>query len=356
MIKKSVIIILFLINTSLGFTLDPVVLNEIYNPNKIEIFNEKLYIAQETSFFIYSLKDLSFIKKFGRKGEGPGELVFSPFVFNDIINIDDKLFVQGEKKIIYFSENGEFINELKKNRKYFKISPFGKNFVIREMSDKINGQFLISIKLIDPAGNELKNIYVQKTLLKSTNNGNKQILPIITDTPQFTIYKNRLYVDTSDKRFKIDVYDEKCIKVGSILYKHTPIKISEYDKKKALEEIKNDKTIRAAVKKTGGWEIFKKRYSFIFPESFPVIKDFLIDQDKIYVQTYEKKNGKTVYIIMSIDGNYEKTIRLPNMEPVPFTAILVGQDVRLYKFYNNKFYYLRNNDEDETWKLYNISL
>lgn len=80
--SKILLIAFFLLTSiSLLFPREPVVLEEIYSPNKIKVFNNKLYIAQETTLFIYSLKDLSLIKKFGRKCEGPGEVVFSPFFF-----------------------------------------------------------------------------------------------------------------------------------------------------------------------------------------------------------------------------------------------------------------------------------
>ena len=48
-------------------------LPEIINPASITVDNNHIYITDFPSVYIYSLKDCHLIKKFGRRGEGPGE-------------------------------------------------------------------------------------------------------------------------------------------------------------------------------------------------------------------------------------------------------------------------------------------
>ena len=348
MFKKLFIVLLLLLNTGIAFSTEPVVLNEIYSPNKIEIYNGKLYVAQETSFFIYSMKDLKLIKKFGRKGEGPGELTPSPYIFNDISNVQKNIFVQSEKKVIYFSDNGSFIREAKKNRKYFKMLPFGKNYVINHLEDDAKRNSFISISLMDKNYKLIKNIYKQEKPVITGRRSGVQNLPMLTDNPQFAVYKDHLYVETSNKGYVFEIYNLNGEKIKTLANMIKPVAINDKDKARTLNSLKNDKTIRAAAKDSGGWENFKKRYNFIFPEFFPMISDFVIDSNKIYIQTFEIKENKTKYIIMDLKGKIIKTVFLPTMADIPFTAILVGQVVRLFKIYNGKFYYLKDNEKDES--------
>ena len=54
------------------------VLPELQRPNMVLADSKQLYVADGASVLIYSLKDLKLRKKFGRKGEGPGEFKVSP--------------------------------------------------------------------------------------------------------------------------------------------------------------------------------------------------------------------------------------------------------------------------------------
>ena len=83
---------------------------------------------------------------------------------------------------------------------------------------------------------------------------------------------------------------------------------------------------------------------------------FLIEQDRIYIQTYTRVGRKTKYIILDLKGKLLKEVFLPTMDDIPFTAILVGQDVRLYEIQNGKFYYLKNNMENESWEFNVINI
>lgn len=42
-------------------------------PSAIEADQYRLFIVEDTSILIYSLEDFKLLKKFGRKGQGPGE-------------------------------------------------------------------------------------------------------------------------------------------------------------------------------------------------------------------------------------------------------------------------------------------
>ena len=50
-----------------------VILPHVNGPNNIAVDEEKIYITQRATIYIYSRNDYRFIGRFGKKGEGPGE-------------------------------------------------------------------------------------------------------------------------------------------------------------------------------------------------------------------------------------------------------------------------------------------
>ncbi len=104
-------ILLFFLAISLSFSgKDSIELSEITSPDGLFINNKYVYISQGTDIFQYSKNDFKLKKKFGRKGEGPGE--FKGRV--DYINIlPENLLISSRDKISYFTKNGGFIKEIK---------------------------------------------------------------------------------------------------------------------------------------------------------------------------------------------------------------------------------------------------
>ena len=80
------------------------------------------------------------------------------------------------------------------------------------------------------------------------------------------------------------------------------------------------------------------------PTYLPDINDYWINNDKIYVKTYDLKNKTEKYIIMDLNGKIIKIVYLP--------ISYIGT----FAFYDNKFYYLKDNGKNESWDLYSIQL
>ena len=85
-----------------------------------------------------------------------------------------------------------------------------------------------------------------------------------------------------------------------------------------------------------------KTFEFESPKYFPAIKDFLVVDDKMYIKTYGSSDDKEEYIIMNLKGNFLKKIYLPKTVR------------KCYAIKNNRFYYLKENEEEEEWELYSI--
>ena len=100
-------------------------LPQLQKPNALAVDDNQLYIADGTSIYIYSLKDFSLKKKFGRDGEGPKEFKRKIYVI-DIQH--DYIVVNSLGKISYFAKDGKFIKEMRTPPQHIRFRPLGEKF------------------------------------------------------------------------------------------------------------------------------------------------------------------------------------------------------------------------------------
>ncbi len=58
-------------------------LPEVMKPDNITVYENERYVVEGPE--IYSLKALKLIRKFGKKGEGPGELISIPGFYDKVL-------------------------------------------------------------------------------------------------------------------------------------------------------------------------------------------------------------------------------------------------------------------------------
>lgn len=326
------------------------VLSEVLKPVSIEVSGDRLYIVEGATFYVYSLKDLGLITKFGKKGEGPGELKVTPLVSNSITALNDQLFVEGLSKVIYFSKDGRLLKEVKKIGAFstLKILPVGENFAaVRWLNPtEKDKKHYLALSLLDPGMNVIKVLYKQEFPEKEED------IIMVTDSIHFAVYKEKIYVEESEKRFFIEVFDSKGDKLLEIKKDFETRKVTGKEKEAILENFKEDNFVKMMAQSKGGWENFKKSINFVYPDRFPYIKDITVTGNKIYVSTYETKDNKEKYIIMDLKGNIVSTCYIPIPKESSFLAKTLGRDNRFYGITNNKFYYLKENEDDEEWELH----
>ena len=321
------------------------ILSDILKPQLLEVKNEKLYIIEGAAVYIYSAKNLKLLKKFGKKGEGPGELQVLPFLSNIISVHPEFLFVQGLNKIIYFTHEGKLIKETRKNPYILKIIPLGKNFVgvVSKLIPGKNQEF----HAVCIYNEELKE---KKELLRREIFPSAQKLLMIPRSMNFTVYNNKIFVENSKKGLiVIEVFDADGNVIHKIEKKVEPIKVNDYYKKLSIENLKEDNLVKLQMKPLGGWEEFKKLINMQWPDFLPEIKDILVSENKIYLQTYKEKNNRVEYLIMDIDGKNQKSVFLPKVKEPSFINRMAGKGTRFFDIENNKFYYLYEDDENEEW-------
>ena len=77
MIKKILILMFMLLLVSSLFG-NIIQLNRLENPSEMKISNDYIYISDNATIKVFSVKDIKYIKTIGRKGNGPKEFDYTP--------------------------------------------------------------------------------------------------------------------------------------------------------------------------------------------------------------------------------------------------------------------------------------
>lgn len=323
---KSILLILFATTFTLAENLS--VLPEVGKPRGIVVYSNRLCIFEKSTVYMYDMEGFKLIKQFVKKGEGPGEAksYISIRAFPDVLTIEDS------GKIMFFSWDGIFKNEKRANTKISRISPFGNNFLgVMVNQNEDNQTQYLSINIFDKEFNAIK------TLRRGEDHeviilGKKREMKVIQDHFDYKLHNKRIYIGDSRKGFSITVFDSK----GNQLYEIN----KKYKKIKVPTSFKDNYMKR--VRKSVIWEKMKHTINFVFRDYYPAIYRFFVNNDKIYVFTYKKKeeNGKNMRELVVLDLN-GKILNQTFMPDEIKSAI-----------YNDKYYYLVENMNEEVWEIH----
>ena len=140
--KKSYCLFLIFLFFQVIFCKEVSTLNELTHPRNFEISGQFIYVLDGATVFTYSLKDYKFLFKFGRKGNGPGELTDMtdyPIIMQKSKN---GILLKSFNKLISYNSRGIVLKETKIPYFAFQVVPAEDNFVI----SKFVAPYLISPK------------------------------------------------------------------------------------------------------------------------------------------------------------------------------------------------------------------
>jgi hypothetical protein len=303
-------------------------LPDLLKPNTMVIEEDKMYISQETSVFIYSLVDFKLIKKFGKAGEGPQE--FLRFV--RITPHKDQLILNSMGKISIYTRDGKYVKEIK-TAGGFSIGylPLGNHYVGMGFSLDEDTRFQ-SINLYDSGLKKIKTLIKKK----SDSQPNKGVIKILHSTLTYLTFEDKLYlVDGSD--FEVKVYDNNAKELFTIKRDYEKVKFGEKDKERIFDEIKSDPRQKQY------FDVIKKMA--VFPDYYPAIISLFERDNLIYLMTFKRKDNTYEFFIYDANGNFVKQVFIPfvfqsAMRPYPFSIK------------DNKLYQLIENEDTEEWELH----
>ena len=324
------------------------ILEGVMKPSIIDIQGERLFVMDAEKIRVYSLKDLTLLKSFGKKGEGPGE-------YKIIVNLPlrlqahkDFLLVESVDKLLWFTPDGEYLREKRKFPLVGLITPIGKKFVARRIVQPQDGSLsTTAVKIYNQELEEVKELYRQNFIQQGAFPNLH--LDMGKDFLLYQVADNKIFIEESQKGFLIEVFDFQGKKLYEINKPYEKIPITGSHKKQIIKDIEMDPQIQRQLTQFGfEWKDFSKNFHFNFPAHFPPINTMDIDNNKIYITTFKTKGNQDEYIIMDLKGKVFKKTFVPRTAKQWVMAVMMG--VRLETIHNDKIYYIQEN-EDEDWEL-----
>jgi hypothetical protein len=315
------------------------VFDEFGQPGGIYVGNGCIYVQEKTTIFVYNLKNYQFVTKFGKEGEGPGELKINPF--GTPMNVEPyngKIYITSLGKLSIFSKTGEFIKEYKVNPND-SFYPFGSKYVCLSTAAKYkNGQeIVLALFLSDENLKKGKLIYKSDFEVGANFQFSFPITPFYPDTDG-----DKLFIIAGIHGFAIDAFNQNGEKIYRIKRDYKRIKLPSSYKDETLKWFKEAPNFKEL------YEFFKTRITF--KDYYPPIYIMYADNGTIYVLTNKLDKDQRECIVMDLEGNEKKRVYLPVPENY-------GMDFSFhFTIKDNYFYKLEENIDEETWELIKIKI
>ena len=312
---------------------------DLLNPRYLIVDDNQIIVSDYPHVYLYSLDDHSLIKKIGRDGEGPGEFHVIQANMNLkerglVLSVNpDHIAANSTSRLSYFTRKGDFTREIK--------LPYGINAKFLSLGDQLLG-FLplkggkLSVALFDSDLKMKKEIFNCDYWFNLQRREQADFFDRASDTLFVSIYEDRIYLARGDAPlFAIHVFDFQGNKLFTVEHDSEKFKIPQGFIDEIHEHFK--------IKFQRGASYFIKNLNL--PKYFPAIRNFSVQDDKIYVMTFKNVSQENEVLIFDIKGSLLKKVFLPIRAMNP-------EHLCPFSFYKDKFYQLIFNEETEKWELH----
>lgn len=286
--------------------------------NSIQVSDEEkiiVYDGQEVSIKVFD-KDGKFIRKFGQKGQGPGEIQSVSYI--NLIGEKINFWNRGNNRFSFYSIEGECIEEI----------PTGKYRPLEAKADSRGNIYGYVLILGDKVTLDLVkfNREFQPTITITSREMPKTPPPsILLELIHFHVLKDDYLVWGRTYAYEFNILDSESRLIRQIKRDYSPIRVT---KDNLIEEFKRRFPSRKIPPKI-------PRIPDHFPKHFPVFENFICDDEgRIFVRTYERDLEDNVYYdVFDPKGRYFTRFSLPYEEKVSVVK-------------KNKMYCLISSDEE----------
>jgi hypothetical protein len=294
--------------------------------------NIYLMMRDSPGNFIYKYDAVGkFVRSFGRKGQGPGELGYGG---NILIDDKGRLIAKDmtEPKYLVFISDGVFVDQVK----------LGLNVDILKILG--NGTFLTLVQESDPVKPVLRNHYcIGDAKLKS----NREFYEFEFDdqrAARIVPGGSAIMIGASDENIFVgDSRDGYVIRVFDLSGKLVRKIRKEFRPARPSAEYKAVRRRRYEKMGANGAEILSK---LSFPAHFPPFRFlFTDDEGRLFVMTNEREGDRTyLYDIFSKDGVFIGRCRLDNVQVRFFEGWRLTDSVLDVQVQGDRLYCLREKD------------
>lgn len=304
-------------------------------PNALAVGDDYFYITENSSIYIYSMKDFKLVKKFGKKGEGPREFKGMP----TLTLCADQLMVNSTGKVSFYTINGTYLKEFNNIVSGHTFNQLGSRFIGRKSLPDKNGQLWATVNIYDSSFNKVKEVYRQKSITKIGKGWQ-----LFSRTYFKYVVCDKKILIAGDKAFVIKIYDYNGNPLPSIKRNYQRVKFTEEHARKILEHYRT----RPGTRDDYGW--WKKNIHF--PDYFPAIRDIFKADNLIYVRTYKEKESNHEFFIFTVDGKLYRKVFLPISASKAKLAYPFMRDSAPFAIKNGKLFQLIMNDDEEECELH----
>jgi hypothetical protein len=315
---------------------------DFHYPKNVVIDDDQIIVSDYPSIHILSLKDYRVLKTFGREGSGPGENWIDKVIVDNkerglLLRVGpDYIMVNSYLWFSYFTREGQFVKTLRlKNFNHgARFWPLGKNYVAVKPIQE-GKRVYITVALFDQKLEVLKEIYRTQNW-RQGDDDNLNFFARATQSVIFNVYDNKIFVvKGGDQEFLMNVYDHEGNKLYTITRESEKIKIPQTYIKDVYD------WFRIKFQLGLEWNIRNTK----FPEYFPALRDFQVEDNKIYVFTYKREGNKNEVIVLDLKGKLLKKEMIPVYERNP-------EGFHAYSFHKGAFYQFVEQEESEEWELH----
>ena len=305
-------------------------LPQVMNPFYFAIADGRIYIVENSvAVHIFTLdpQGVSFVKTFGREGQGPGEF---DYIYT-VRPFKDHLDIPGSHKLARFSLDGDYISEVPVTVGVFKGAAYrlGDGYVVRDLNFGEKGS-TTTIRLYNKDFKLIKEIGA-----RAASEGVMKI-NLVADYYSVRVVGDQVYVIDAAQDSVVTVYDRNGVRKTEVRLPLEPLKMTETLKAAVIKPIKDSWTGPTR------WEDFEKR--LFFPSQTPGLDYFEVLDGKFVVRTYKYRQDKVEFALFDEQGRELRRLYLP------FNGRL--SNGILFCFYQGRYFYLRENPEEEVWELH----
>lgn len=338
-----VLIVLTVLMVSPVFAVKLLVLPELNRPSYVDIRENEVYVLDETIVKVYALEDCRLLRQFGKRGNGPGELMPNDEIPLQMQLVNGQVFLNSQTKFIHYSYSGEILKEKATHFMCMQIIPLGKNYCISRVSFTGNKEIFFKIMLYDDDLNLIKTIYTSKPTATIRSRG-KLIIPSNFTYVKIAPSGKRLYVFSGrQEEFRVLVFDLEGKSLQPIKMDYQRPKWTDSFKQEVIDWFKILPRFRA----NGVSEDLIKQY-LEFPVYLPAIRNILAGENRLYVQTYKKKANDSEFFVFDENARLVKQVFLPDEEHY---KVKMNPDVT-FTIKKDKYYYLVENQDTGEWELH----
>lgn len=331
MIIVSLLLALFSIRPVFGKKV--ATFEKLYQPEIISLYEDRLFVVEKAFVYVYSMKDFRFLYKFGKRGDGPGEL--SPQLrYKMQMQVDDLgVMLNCMGKMAFFTHEGQYVSERRVPFIAIQVIQIGDYTAMSKSIFNQAGKNSLAVVYFDSQMELAKTLY-SRSYPHHHKSGKIDMVPQVVLIRK---YKDNLFVFDQKGDFVVHMFDAKGNLVKKIETEYPKQKLPSEYIAKTWEWASKDIRLRQLSE-----EMRKMAY---FPEYFPVMKNFVVDEGKIYVHTYQTQGDKSEFVIVDFNGKILKKV------------FLGGADINTieyapYTFKDGKYVYLYENPDNEKIELY----